>query len=229
MALRGPPIGRASSLLGVGMGLAVAAAACGDGVRDAADAALREAALREAVPDSFLVVFETSAGEFRMGLHRDWSPAGVDRVYQLARMNFYAGARIYRVNERYAQFGYTGRPQVDSVWIDDAIPDESVRESNVRGMVSFARAGAETRSVILFINRGDNSNLDQLAWRGVLGFPPVGRIESGMEVVDALYGGYGEEPLQWEDSIAAAGNAFLDRRYPLLDSIIRVGVVEDWN
>ena len=96
-------------------------------------------------------------------------------------------------------------------------------------MVSFARAGAETRSVILFINRGDNSNLDQLAWRGVLGFPPVGRIESGMEVVDALYGGYGEEPLQWEDSIAAAGNAFLDRRYPLLDSIIRVGVVEDWN
>ena len=206
------------------MGLAVAAAACGDGVRDAADPALPQAA-----PDSFLVAFETSAGEFRMALHRDWSPAGVDRVYQLARMNFYAGARIYRVNERYAQFGYTGRPQVDSVWVADVIPDEAVRESNVRGMVSFARAGAGTRSVILFINRGDNSNLDQMEWRGVLGFPPVGRIESGMEVVDALCGGYGEEPLQWEDSIAAAGNAFLDRRYPLLDSIIRVRVVEDWN
>ena len=220
--MRGLPLGRASSLLGVGMGFALAAAACGDGERETADPTLAEV-----VPDSFLVAFETSAGEFRMWLHRDWSPAGVDRVHQLARMNFYAGARIYRVNERYAQFGYTGRPGVDSVWVADVIPDEAVQQSNVRGMVSFARSGPETRSVILFINRGDNSNLDALTWRGVLGFPPVGRIESGLEVVDALYGGYGEAPLQWEDSIAAAGNAFLDRRYPLLDSIIRVRVVED--
>jgi cyclophilin family peptidyl-prolyl cis-trans isomerase len=180
-----------------------------------------------AAPDSFVVAFETSAGEFHVALRRDWSPAGVDRVYELARSNFYAGARIYRVNERYAQFGYTGRPEVDAEWIDRAIPDEPVRASNVRGSVSFARGGPESRSVILFINRGDNSNLDAMEWRGVLGFPPIGRVVRGMEVVDALHGGYGEEPLQWEDSIASIGNPFLDRRYPLLDSIIRVRVVEE--
>ena len=43
-----------------------------------------------------------------------------------------------------------------------------------------------------------------------------------MDVVDALYSGYGDEPMQWEDSIASVGNAFLDRMYPELDSITDV-------
>jgi cyclophilin family peptidyl-prolyl cis-trans isomerase len=163
-----------------------------------------------------------------MELHREWSPMGVDRVHRLALANFYAGARIYRVNPRYAQFGYTGRPRLDSVWVGDALPDEPVRASNVRGTVSFARGGPGTRSVILFVNRSDNTDLDGLEWRGVLGFPPVGRIRSGMDVVDALHEDYGDDPLQWEDSIAALGNGFLDRRFPGLDSIIGVRIVEDW-
>jgi peptidyl-prolyl cis-trans isomerase A (cyclophilin A) len=188
----------------------------------------REVGVDESVPDSFLVAFQTSAGEFRTIFHRAWSPLGVDRVHELARTDFYAGARIYRVNDRYAQFGYTGRPAIDSVWVADAIADEPPLESNVRGAVSFARGGPNTRSVILFINRGDNSNLDRMQWNGVLGFPPVGRVTRGMEVVDALYDGYGEEPMQWEDSIAAIGNAFLDRRFPLLDSIVSAEIVEDW-
>jgi cyclophilin family peptidyl-prolyl cis-trans isomerase len=182
----------------------------------------------ETAPDSFLVAFETSRGDFVMELHREWSPMGVDRIHRLALDNFYAGARIYRVNPRYAQFGYTGRPRLDSIWVGDALPDEPVHASNVRGTVSFARGGPGTRSVILFVNRSDNTDLDRLEWRGVLGFPPVGRIRSGMEVVDALYADYGDDPLQWEDSIAALGNAFLDRRYPGLDSIIGVRIVEDW-
>lgn len=197
-------------------------AAC-DSIPDPSDASLTEQA-----PDSFAVSFETSAGDFRVRFHRSWSPLAVDRVYQLARMDFYEGARIYRVNARYAQFGYTGRPAVDSAWIGAGIPDELVLESNTRGTVSFARGGPESRSVILFINRGDNSNLDQMAWNGVLGFPPVGRIDDGMEAVDALYGGYDEEPLQWEDSIGALGNEFLDRRYPQLDSITGLRVVDRW-
>jgi cyclophilin family peptidyl-prolyl cis-trans isomerase len=182
----------------------------------------------ETAPDSFLVAFETSRGDFVMELHREWSPMGVDRIHRLALDNFYAGARFYRVNPRYAQFGYTGRPRLDSIWVGHALPDEPVLASNVRGTVSFARGGPGTRSVILFVNRSDNTDLDRLEWRGVLGFPPVGRIRSGMEVVDALYADHGDDPLQWEDSTAALGNAFLDRRYPGLDSIIGVRIVEDW-
>ncbi len=217
---RAPSVARP---LAVGL-TALAAAACGgDRLGDPSDPASTEPA-----PDSFTVALRTSEGEVVMRLHRDWSPAGVDRVYHLAGTGFWDGARIYRVNPRYAQFGYTGRPEVDARWVGAGLPDEPPRASNERGTVSFARGGPESRSVILFVNRSDNRDLDAIEWRGVLGFPPVGRVTSGMEVVDALHGGYEDEPVLFEDSIAALGNAFLDRRFPLLDSIVGVRIVEDW-
>lgn len=175
--------------------------------------------------DPFTVRFETSQGPVDIELVPEWSPLAVERVRELAEMGYWEGARIYRVNDRYAQFGYSGRPELDSVWIPAGIPDEPTRASNTRGTVSFARGGPGTRSAILFINRTDNTNLDQLAWNGVVGFPPVGRVVSGMDAVDALHAEYGDQPMQWEDSIAEQGNAFLDRAYPALDSITGVEIV----
>jgi cyclophilin family peptidyl-prolyl cis-trans isomerase len=184
-------------------------------------------AFRTAAPSSFVARVVTSAGAFEMELDRSWSPAGVDRFYHLARLGFYRGARFYRVNEQYAQFGFTGRPELDTLWMSAGIADEPVVGSNERGAVSFARAGAGSRSFILFINRRANTHLDELEWRGVVGFPPIGRVRAGMEVVDALYGGYGEEPLLFEDSISAGGNGFLDRRFPGLDSITAIEIIDD--
>jgi cyclophilin family peptidyl-prolyl cis-trans isomerase len=170
-------------------------------------------------PDSFGLVFETNEGSFEVEFVRAWSPVAVDRVWQLGQAGFWEGARIYRVNDRYAQFGYSGRPELDARWVPAGLPDEPVQASNERGTVSFARGGPGTRSAILFVNRSDNTNLDDLQWNGVLGFPPVGRVVSGMDVIDALHDGYGDAPMQWEDSIATQGNPFLDRMYPDLDSI----------
>ena len=202
------------------VGLVVAAlgvvASCGAPAEEAPDGA--------AAPDTFALVFETSAGSFEVEFVREWSPVAVDRVWELGQASFWSGARIYRVNDRYAQFGYSGDPEADARWIPAGVPDEPVRASNRRGTVSFARGGPGTRSAILFFNRGDNTNLDALEWNGVLGFPPVGRVVRGMEVIDALHDGYGDAPMQWEDSIATLGNAFLDRVYPELDSIADVRV-----
>lgn len=178
-------------------------------------------------PETFRVEFQTSSGAFEIEFVREWSPFAVDRVYELVESGFWDGARIYRVNDRYAQFGYSGRPELDAQWIQAGIPDEPTVSNNTRGTVSFARGGPDTRSAILFINRTDNTDLDQLDWRGVLGFPPVGRVVGGMEAIDALYDGYGDEPMQWEDSIATLGNAFLDRSYPELDSITELRLVPD--
>jgi cyclophilin family peptidyl-prolyl cis-trans isomerase len=178
----------------------------------------------EAVPESFTVAFETSEGPFAVEFVRAWSPTAVDRVYALVELGYWEGARFYRVNERYAQFGYSGDPSLDSVWVQRGLPDEPSMESNVRGTVSFARGGPGTRSSILFINRTDNTDLDDLSWNGVVGFPPVGRVVSGMDILDGLYAGYGDDPMQWEDSIAQLGNPFLDRRYPRLDSIMEVSL-----
>lgn len=195
--------------------------ACGDTERRVYPRAM------DVAPDSFHVAFETSSGDFDATFYRAWSPVAVDRVHQLAQDGFWSGSRIYRVNERYAQFGYSGRPGLDSVWVRASIPDEPVVESNARGTVSFARGGVDTRSTILFVNRTDNTNLDDIYWNGVLGFPPVGRISHGIDVVDRLYAGYGDAPMQWEDSIAAVGNPFLDRAYPNLDSIEVVRLLDD--
>ena len=133
-----------------------------------------DAVIGDRAPDTFTVGFETSAGPFAIEFVRDWSPIAVDRAYRLSSMGYWAGSRIYRVNEAYAQFGYSGRPALDSAWVPDGLPDEPARSSNVRGSVSFARGGPNTRSTILFINRGDNVNLDDMQWNDVVGFPPSG-------------------------------------------------------
>jgi len=181
--------------------------------------------LQGAAPDTFVVAFETSRGTFDMKVYRIWSPAGADRLYQLATLGFYDGARFYRVEPGFvAQWGFSGKPAVDSLLVQDYIPAEPVRASNLRGRVTYARAGAGTRSTQLFVNLGNNRNLDMPRRRDEPGFQPIGEIESGLEVLDSLYAGYSADPPR-QDSIARFGNDYLRRHYPQLDSIISTTVI----
>jgi peptidyl-prolyl cis-trans isomerase A (cyclophilin A) len=174
-------------------------------------------------PDSFTAMFETSAGNFVIEFYRDWAPLGVDRVYHLTRYNFYAGSRFFRVNPGLVQFGLTGHPSLDSVWANLTIPDDPLIGSNTRGTVSFAKAGPGSRNTQLFINRQDNPYFDTCCAGG---FPPVGRLVSGMEAIDSLYAGHGETPVIYQDSIMIVGNEFLDQRFPQLDTIAWTRAVE---
>ena len=203
----------------------VLAAACGP------NAALWEptpAMLAVAAPDSFVVEFATSEGAFDVMMHREWAPLGVDRVYHLVSNDFWAGARFYRVVPGFvAQWGFSGDPALDSIWDERPIADEPTVASNVRSTVSFARAGAQTRSFTLFVNTVDNQRLDDVMAGGVAGYPPIGRIERGVDVIDGFYAGYtGDPPMQ--DSIAQLGNEYLRRKYPQLDSIVGTRVIREW-
>jgi cyclophilin family peptidyl-prolyl cis-trans isomerase len=183
--------------------------------------------LARQAPDSFVVEVETSEGAFHITMHRAWSPLGVDRVYQLMSNDFYSGARFYRVLPGFvAQWGFSGTPALDSVWQEHTLADEPTVSTNARGTVSFARAGAETRSYTLFINLVDNARLDDAAAGGVVGYPPIGRIINGLEVADGFYAAYGESPRQ--DSIAALGNEYLRGSFPQLDSIVATRVILEW-
>lgn len=179
-------------------------------------------ALAEPAPDSFAVQFETSAGDFTVRFRREQAPIGVDRVHYLARHGFFEGARFFRVNPRVVQFGYSGAPALDSVWRALPLADEPVRAGNVRGAVSFARAGPNTRDFQLFINRIDNPAYDTCCGGG---FPPLGTVVQGMATVDRLMDAYGELEPGAQDRIFTEGNAYLRERYPALDSILAVEVM----
>ena len=183
-----------------------------------------------AAPDSFRVAFETSRGRFDVVAHRAWAPFGVDRFYDLVRRRYYDDARFFRVVAGFvAQFGLSGDPRVTEAWRSRAIPDEPVRQTNRRGRVAFARGGPNTRAAQLYINLRDNARLDTL---NGFGFPPIGEVVSGMEVVDSLHAGYGEAAPRGrgpsQDSIRAQGNDYLRRAFPQLDFIRRARVVRRW-
>jgi peptidyl-prolyl cis-trans isomerase A (cyclophilin A) len=179
-------------------------------------------------PDSFLVEVETSEGVFHVKLHRSWSAIGVDRAYHLMDNDFYAGARIYRVVDGFvAQWGFSGDTALDAVWRDRTLADEPTVESNLRGAVSFARGGPESRSYTLFVNLVDNVRLDDLESGGIVGYPPIGMIEEGLEVIDGFYGAYADRTPS-QDSIRLQGNDYLRREYPQLDSIVGTRVLSTW-
>jgi cyclophilin family peptidyl-prolyl cis-trans isomerase len=189
-----------------------------------------------AVPDSFVVAFQTSRGRFDAMVHSDWAPTGADRFYQLVGDRYFDGARFFRVVKNFvAQFGISGVPAVNAAWDVRRMADEPVRHTNARGTISYARGGPGTRTVQLYINLSDNVRLDTLSG---FGFPPIAEVIAGMAVVDSLYSGYGESTPRGgarpghagpsQDSIEVQGNTYLERGWPKLDYIRTARVIREW-
>jgi peptidyl-prolyl cis-trans isomerase A (cyclophilin A) len=163
-------------------------------------------------PDSFRVVFQTSRGAFTVEARRAWAPLGVDRFYQLVGEHFFDENRFYRVMPRYiAQFGANDAPKRNEAWEAKKLLDDPAREKNIRGTISFAHSGPNTRTHQLFINLKDSPRLDGE------GFVPIGRVVEGMSVVDSLYDEYGDIPKY--HNIARLGNKYLAANFPELDYI----------
>jgi cyclophilin family peptidyl-prolyl cis-trans isomerase len=171
------------------------------------------------------VRIETSKGSFVLEANRQWAPRGTERFLELVRTHFFDDSRFFRVRENYiAQFGIAGDPAVTRKWKDRHIPDDSVRTSNVRGTFAFAMTGPNLRNTQIYINLVDNKQLD------VQGFSPVGRVVEGMDVVDRIYSGYGEDAggglrAGKQERMLNEGNKHLDVDYPKLDKLVRATVV----
>src|SRR5207302_10996057 len=113
-------------------------------------------------PAQFKVKMTTTKGDFVIELHRDWAPSGVDRFYNLVKIGYYDDVALFRVIKGFmVQFGINGDPAVNRVWREAHIKDDPTgKQSNGRGMVTFAMAGPNTRTSQLVINYADNRNLD---------------------------------------------------------------------
>jgi peptidyl-prolyl cis-trans isomerase A (cyclophilin A) len=198
--------------------LALALAAFGMQTPSSAGDLSNPVSLNEKAPDVYKVKFDTSQGSFEIEVHRDWAPNGADRFYNLVKNGFYNDARFFRVIKGFmVQFGINGNPKISQVWRDANIPDDPVEESNLRGFITFATAGPNTRTTQVFINYGDNPSLDGQ------GFAPFGKVISGLDVVQHLYSNYGEGAPRGEgpdqSRIQTEGNAYLQKNFPQLDYI----------
>jgi peptidyl-prolyl cis-trans isomerase A (cyclophilin A) len=183
--------------------------------------------MNEQAPASFRVRMETSKGEVVLEINRSWSPTGVDRFYNLVQAGFYDGVRFFRVLDGFmAQFGINGDPAIQARWRNANIADDPVVEGNTRGRISFAKSNLpNSRSTQLFINTVDNTPLDEM------GFSAIGEVVSGMDVVDALYSGYGEGAPRGggpeQGQLQRRGNEYLEADFPELDYIITAEIVND--
>ena len=163
-------------------------------------------------PDVFRAKFQTSVGDFTIEVTRAWAPKGADRLYNLIKGGFFDGDRFFRVLPGFVvQFGLNGAPDVNAAWHHAAITDDPVTQHNTTGTIVFATAGPNTRTTQLFINYADNLRLDGM------GFAPLGRVVEGMDVVQKIYSGYGQNPDQ--ELIETQGNAYLMQAFPKLDFV----------
>jgi peptidyl-prolyl cis-trans isomerase A (cyclophilin A) len=174
--------------------------------------------LTATAPESFQAQFDTTKGKFTIEVTRSLAPLGADRFYNLVRSGYFKDIAFFRVIPGFmAQFGIYGDPKVAANWANANINDDPVKTSNARGTITFADAGPNTRSVQLFINFGNNANLDGM------GFSPFGKVTDGMDVVDKINSEYGEGAPSGmgpeQGRIQAEGNAYLKKDFPNLDYI----------
>ena len=171
------------------------------------------------------VRIETSKGAFVLEVNHNWALRGAARFLELVRARFFDDSRFFRVREKYiAQFGIAGNPAVTRAWAGREFPDDSVRTSNVRGTFAFAMTGPNVRNTQIYINLVDNTQLD------AQGFSPIGRVIEGMDVVDRLYSGYGEDAggglrAAKQQKMLEEGNAHLDIAFPKLDRLVSARVL----
>eukprot|EP00775_Hariotina_reticulata_P009824 gene9824-9982_t len=150
-----------------------------------------------------------------------WAPPLATRMWQLARLGYMDGARLYRVaRENFnpqlppkapfvIQFGYRGNPSVDNCWDNKLTSNASahvVPPGNQRGYVSFSMGAIESKTdqtpyctypqapyCAIGFSTNIFINLGNNSRLDGPAFPIFGRVpREDMAVVDMIYGGYGE-------------------------------------
>ena len=71
------------------------------------------------------------------------------------------------------------------------------------------------KSTISLVGDGDEASAEEVSHNILIA--PFGKVIAGIEVVDKIYSGYGEQPDQGHTQ--AEGNAYLTKAFPKLDYI----------
>eukprot|EP00586_Coscinodiscus_wailesii_P011669 CAMPEP_0172510784 /NCGR_PEP_ID=MMETSP1066-20121228/231300_1 /TAXON_ID=671091 /ORGANISM="Coscinodiscus wailesii, Strain CCMP2513" /LENGTH=321 /DNA_ID=CAMNT_0013289909 /DNA_START=235 /DNA_END=1200 /DNA_ORIENTATION=+ len=155
---------------------------------------------------------------------RRWSPHGYDRAVALFERGFYDSSHFFRVIPGFlAQFGisytedeelmqFAEAPIRDDPQLDPPIPFET-------GTISHAGSGPNSRDTHLFIAYEPYEMFGTELWE-----TPIGKVISGMDTVNNLYGEYGDEPPDGDgpsqQDIYSKGRKYIEAQFPNLDSFL---------
>ncbi len=199
-------------------------AACGPAPEQKQEQPKKQAA--RTMPDVYKVRFNTTKGPFVVEVHKAWAPLGAERFWRLVDVGFFDKSRVFRVKRNFVvQFGVSPDPRTNAVFNNLAIKDDPVKQSNKKGMMSFATNGPGTRRTQVFVNLNDNTALDKQ------GFAPFAKVVEGIDkVVDAFYSGYGDMPPRGmgpdPSKLAVEGDSYAESKFPRLDTIFKASVVD---
>jgi len=134
-----------------------------------------------------MLEFKTSKGTFTVQLFDKQAPISAENFKQYATDGFFAGTVFHRVIPGFMiQGGGMGPDLSNKAGQRPPIKNEAANGlKNKRGTLSMARTNdVNSATSQFFVNVADNDFLDHKP--GNFGYAVFGRIDSGMEVIDAI-------------------------------------------
>lgn len=137
-----------------------------------------------------MLEFKTSKGTFTVQLFDKQAPVSVENFYRYADEGFFEGTIFHRVIPGFMVQGGGLTEDLQNKKGHEPIQNEATNGlKNKRGTLSMARTNdINSATSQFFINLVDNDFLDHKG-QSNYGYAVFGRIESGMDVVDAIAAG----------------------------------------
>jgi cyclophilin family peptidyl-prolyl cis-trans isomerase len=134
-----------------------------------------------------MLEFKTSKGSFTVQLFDKQAPISVENFYRYADEGFFEGTIFHRVIAGFMVQGGGLTEDLKNKKGHEPIKNEATNGlKNKRGTLAMARTNdINSASSQFFINLVDNDFLDHKG-QSNYGYAVFGRIESGMDVVDAI-------------------------------------------
>jgi cyclophilin family peptidyl-prolyl cis-trans isomerase len=155
-------------------------------------------------PDNPKVLMRTSHGEITLELDAGKAPVTVENFLGYVRDGFYDGTIFHRVIEGFMIQGGGFTPDMQQKPTGAPIANEAGNGlTNVRGSVAMARTQVvDSATAQFFINVVDNDFLNHRDTSPMgFGYAVFGKVEAGMETVDAIrkvptgtHAGHGDVP-----------------------------------
>src|SRR6185295_6749408 len=94
--------------------------------------------MNERAPAVCHVRLQTTKGDVRLEMRREWAPNGVDRFYNLVRHGYYDQSAVFRIRTgMWAQFGINGDPGISQLWRLRTIPTIRCSTTSLRQLLKI--------------------------------------------------------------------------------------------